>query len=438
MNATGVTAAPLGAAEFALLMARFGPFEPAPRLAVGVSGGPDSLALALLADAWARAQGGSIAALTVDHGLRREAAGEAAQVGAWLAARGIEHRILAWTGPRPSRGVQAAARAARYRLLEGWCAREGALHLLLAHHREDQTETVLLRLSRGSGLDGLAGMAAAVEHPACRVLRPLLGMARARLVATLEAAGQGWIEDPSNADPVYARARLRQDMGSLAAAGLGAERIAGAAARLGRARAALEWETARLLARAAALHPAGFARLDGTRLAEAPSEVGLRALAAVLMTVGGGDYPPRSERLERLYRQVPHALGGGRTLGGCRVLPRRGGLLVCREPAAMAPPVPAPPGAAVVWDGRFSLCLPADAPMGLALGALGTTRCRAAATVPAAARPALPALRNNKEVVVALPVLGYFGEGFEGRSFAPGTLVFRPARPLTGAGFTVV
>ncbi len=430
-----MTTAPLQAADFAALIGAFAPFEPAPRLAIGVSGGADSLALTLLAQGWAQAQGGAVAALTVDHGLRPEAAAEAAQVGAWLAARGIEHTILAWRGPLPVRGIQAAAREARYRLLEGWCAEAGVLHLLLAHHREDQAETVLLRLARRSGLDGLAGMSATVERAACRVLRPLLPVPRARLVATLQALGQSWIEDPSNRDHRYARARLRQGLAPLAEAGLTVERLAASAARLGRARAALEVEVAALLARSTAIHPAGFARIDAAALAAAPAEIGLRALAAVLLMVGGAAYPPRSERLARLHRRLAGGLGGGCTLGGCRILPRRGGVLVCREPAATAAPVAARPGAAVTWDGRFHLRLPAGAPTGLRLGARGMAGVETGTgRLPSPARPGMPVLRDDKGDVVASPVLGCGQLG----TLLPSSLMFRPRRPLTGAGFTVV
>src|SRR5690242_4383018 len=172
---------PVGAAEFAALMARFEPFEARPRLAVAVSGGADSMALVLLARDWAEVRGGALTALTVDHRLRKAAAAEAVQVGRWLAERGIDHQVLVRDDGHGSGGVQAAARDARYRLLEAWCRKTGALHLLVGHHREDQAETLLLRLARGSGVDGLAGMAMLAERAACRVLRPLLGVARARL-----------------------------------------------------------------------------------------------------------------------------------------------------------------------------------------------------------------------------------------------------------------
>lgn len=432
---TAESASPLGADEFAALLARFAPFEPAPRLAVAVSGGADSMALTLLAWRWAEAAGGSLTALTVDHGLRAASADEAEQVARWLSARGVPHRILRRDEAPPARGLQAAARAGRYRLLEGWCAAQGVLHLLVAHHREDQAETLLLRLARGSGLDGLAGMPALAEHRQCRVLRPLLDLPRARLEATLRAFGQSWIEDPSNRNPAYARVRLRQAEALLADAGLGSARLAATTARLGRARSALEAGVAGLLAGAVLVHPEGFVRLDGTALRRAPVEIGLRALAAALSMVGGGAYPPRLERLERLYGDLPQALGGGRTLGGCRVLPGPAGVLVCREAEAVAPPVAAVPGASVYWDGRFSLYLPPEAPEGLVLGALGAAPAGAATrSLPAAVRAGVPAVRH-RETVVAVPALGYTRAGVDTRGWH---LLFRPTRPMSGAGFTVV
>jgi tRNA(Ile)-lysidine synthase len=442
----GEAAPPLDAAAFAALMALLGPFERNPCLAVAVSGGADSLALCLLADAWARERDGSIVALTVDHGLRAEAAGEAARVGRWLALRGIRHHVLTWRPPAGLRNIQAAARAARYELLFAWCAASGCLHLLTAHHREDQAETLLLRLARGSGLDGLAGMAPSRETPACRLLRPLLPVPRARLVASLRQAGQGWIEDPSNRDHVYARVRLRAGAGLLAREGLSPARLAATARHLGRARAALEDSVTRRLAEAVRLHPAGFAVLAADRLAAAPSEIALRGLARLAATIGGADHPPRLERLERLLAALCDGLAAGRTLAGCRFLPWRGpgSVLVCRE-AGAAPTQALIPGLAFRWDGRFEVALAADAPQGMTIGALagaGFGRDEAAASgrpaVPAAARAALPALRDLVGVA-AVPHLNYIRPDFA-RS-VPNAMVsvaFRPRWPLTAPGFTVV
>jgi tRNA(Ile)-lysidine synthase len=438
----GAASVALSDAEFAALLAPFAPFEPQPHLAIAVSGGADSLALTLLADRWARERGGRITALTVDHRLQPGSAAAAAQVGAWLRPRGIAHEILVRAGPVPARGIEAAARAARFGLLESWCAAADVLHLLLAHHREDQAETLLLRLARGSGLDGLAGMAAEVEHAQCRVLRPLLALPRARLAATLDACGQPWITDPMNRDPSHARVRVREGAALLAAEGLTAARLAATAARLGRARAALEADVAALLARAAWLHPAGFAWLEPVPIGEAPEEVGLRALACVIGTVSGAAYPPRLAGLERLYRALPGGAAAGRTLGGCRVLPRRGRVLVCREPRAMAPAVPALPGATTCWDGRFTLRLSVTAPGGLRLGPLGAAGGggpdgEIKPEFPAAVRPTLPAL-SDRNGVLAAPHLDFLRPDSDfGRDVAF-AIDYRPGRPLARTGFTVV
>lgn len=435
---------PVGATEFARLMDVFAPFEPDPHFAIAVSGGSDSMALAILAHDLAQSKGGRITALTVDHGLRPEAADEAAQTASWCAKWRIAHEILRWSGPYPHSGIQEAARAARYRLLEEWCHAHRVLHLLVAHQREDQAETLLMRLLRGSGVEGLAGMAPVVEHRAVRLLRPLLTLPRARLRATLTAAGQSWIEDPSNTNPAYLRVKLRSQSELLDKGGFSSERCADLALRFGRVRVTLEAERARLLARAVILHPAGFAWLDPRPLLEAPEELGLAGLAAIITTVSGADYPPRRERLERLFRLLPEGLAGGRTLGGCLILPRRGKLLICREPAAVAPPRPAAPGATTRWDGRFSLALDA-ASDDLSLGALGAdapvilnaVQPLVLAGIPPAVRTTLLTLRDTNWVV-AVPALGYFSPRRPEATAAAIRAAFRPTRPLAGAGFRIV
>jgi tRNA(Ile)-lysidine synthase len=162
----------LTAESFAALMAPFAPFENHPVLAAAVSGGRDSLALALLAHDWAKARGGRVLGLIVDQGLRAEAAREAEATRSLLAGRGIEAEVLRWSGTKPSQGLQEAARAARYGLLFEACRQRGILHLLVAHHGDDQAETVAMRAARGSGADGLAGMSALVEQRHARLLRP--------------------------------------------------------------------------------------------------------------------------------------------------------------------------------------------------------------------------------------------------------------------------
>lgn len=427
-------------------MAPFAPFESAPRLAVAVSGGSDSLALTLLADRWATRRGGDIVALTVDHGLRPEAAAEAAQVGAWLAGRGIRHRVLVWEGAKPGHGLkraglQAAARAARRDLLAAECRRAGILHLLLGHHQDDQAETLVMRLAADSGPDGLAGMAACVESADLRLLRPLLAVPRARLAASLAALGQSWIEDPSNRDPRFSRARLR----SLAA---GTAAVAAPAAGFGRERAGRDGQVADLLARCVAVYPEGWASVAPDLLATAPPAIGRRALARLLMCVGGAAYPPRTERLERIYAAICGGpLAGGRTIAGCRLVPRRGGLLVVREEAAIgAERAVLGPGRAV-WDGRFDLSLTGlTAPPGAVLRALGEAGWREVAphlkslgslSLPPLVRASLPTL-YDLDGVVEVPHLTYRRHGVDPDSVKVVSVNFRPRYALAGAGFASV
>ncbi len=393
-------------------MTRLGPYETAPRLAVAVSGGADSLALTLLAADWARSRGGEALALTVDHRLRPDSTAEAARLGGWLAERGIAHRILAWEGEKPVGDLQAAARTARHGLLGEFCRVHGVLHLLLGHHREDQAETLLLRLGRGSGADGLAAMAAERATSWGRLLRPLLDVPRARLRATLAAQGQDWIEDSSNANTSFARVRLRRLLPDLAAEGLGVGRLCATAGRMGRVRAALERQVAEAACRHVTLHLAGFATLRWKALADLPEEIALRLLARLLALVAGGQYGPRLERLERLLTAILNGQGHGRTLAGCRLVETDADLLVCREPSRVAPPVALEPGTTVIWDGRFRAEIADAAPSGLFLGALGGIGLRRLdrdgrlESLPACVRSTLPTL-FDEDGVSAVPHLGY-------------------------------
>ncbi|MGH6900805.1 MAG: tRNA lysidine(34) synthetase TilS, partial [Geminicoccaceae bacterium] len=400
------------------------------RLAVAVSGGADSLCLCLLADGWARARGGEVTALTVDHGLRPGAAAEARQVGAWLSARRIDHVVLRWTGPKPATGVQAAAREARYALLTAWCRAAGVLHLLLAHHLDDQAETVALREARHSGPDGLAGMAAVRELRGLRLLRPLLAVPKARLRATLAAMEQPWLEDPSNLAPAFARNRLRLG------AGLDSARLAAVATTHGRTRAAHDERTAAWLATHARIDPAGFVMLAAAALAAAPLAICRRALQQVLISVGGNGYPPRQARLARLLEQIRVGLTSGRTLAGCRILPWQCALLICREPRAIHEVTPLVAGTPVLWDGRFRLELAGDVPA-LVVRALARTGLKGGSpatgrALPAPVRPGLPAVWRGEELL-AVPHLGLIQPWLARRAGIAAR--FDPASPVAGAPF---
>lgn len=440
--------APLDDDAFEQLMARLGPFETRPHIAVAVSGGSDSLCLALLAARWAGRREGRVTALTVDHGLRPDAAQEARRVRGWLGSYGIDHHILPWRGQKPPTGVQAAARRARYGLMRTWCREAGILHLLLAHTRDDQAETLLMRLGSGSGPDGLAAMTAIREIPDVRILRPLLSQPKAALQAMLAAEGQEWIDDPSNRDNRFARTRVRRAMKE---GGFRAEDLARSAQRFGRARVALEAAASRILACSVNVHPAGFARLDLAPLKAAPEEVSLRAIGRVLSAVGGRDHGPGLKKLERLHRDLMNASSGSaRTLAGCRVIAGGGEFLVCRETRGAFEPVAVHPGLRLTWDNRFDIRFagPGLSPKnGPWLGRLESkgfseiVRIRPelrASPIPGPARPSLPALIDDAGVV-QVPHIGYRRPA--GLDFGPDPGVefdeirFRPPNTLSNVGF---
>ncbi len=301
----------IGAGEFAGLMRPLGPFEPAPVLAVGVSGGADSMALALLARGWARARGGDVLALVADHGLRAESGAEAELTRRRLAAQGIGARVLR-LGLRPGPRLAERARVARLTALEAAAAERGILHLLLAHHAGDQAETVLMRLLRGSGPDGLAGMAALRETQHLRILRPLLTVPPGRLRALLAGAGVAWVEDPSNQDRRSLRARLRalrDDADGTGGATLG---LVQASLAYGRERAAREREVAAWLGAHAWL-AAGPRR---ALLPAGPWPEG--AAAALFRTIGGRAHLARGAVARLAAAPRAATLGGARLRAGSR------------------------------------------------------------------------------------------------------------------------
>lgn len=430
--------------QFADLMVAFAPYEKAPRVAVAVSGGGDSMALVLLADAWARARDGGVTALTVDHGLRAESADEAKAVGAWMAGHGIDHRILPWTGPKPETGIQEAAREARYELMGAWCREAGVLHLALGHQEEDQAETFLMRLGRGSGTDGLAAMSAVVEGRGYRLLRPLLSIARERLRATLHERGQKWIEDPSNHDAAFRRVRIRGWLAALAMAGYPAQSLARSAAAFGVRRIEEEAQVQRLLARAATILPAGYARLDVEALDGAPRPVAAAAVSRVLATVGGGAYVPPRRKVDALLVRLVGSLpdGGGRTLGRCRCVRSGDAILVCREARNVESDVGLRAGEEARWDERFRIVAGPDAE-GSRLGALGADGWAEAAEaaggtglspVPREARATLPAVRDAAGLL-AVPAAGFARPKAGAIGAGIARIAFSPRNTLSGAGF---
>ncbi len=337
--------APISVAEANAL---FHPLADVAALVLAVSGGPDSTALLMLAARWrhARTRGPKLLAVTVDHGLRRESAEEARAVKRLARRLGVPHRTVRWGGKKPATGLQQAARAARYRLLAAAARGAKARTIVTAHTLDDQAETVLIRMSRGSGLTGLCAMARESPLPLREqhdivLVRPLLDVPKARLIATLERARIEFARDPSNRDPRFTRARLRGLMSSLSREGLDARRLARLAERLRRAEAALEAAVS-AAAHTLSVEPwsdRGPIVFNAAEFARLPAEVALRLLGRALTRVGD-EGPVELGKLEALYA----ALGDGnagemvrlrRTLAGALVTVTGTEVTVVRAPARM-------------------------------------------------------------------------------------------------------
>ena len=323
--------------------ALFRGLERLPGLVLAVSGGPDSTALLLLAARWAKRlkRAPKLLAVTIDHGLRPEAAREAASVKRLARSLGVAHRTLRWRGGKPRAGVQEAARRARYELLAQAAASAGLAHIVTAHTLDDQAETVLFRLARGSGLYGLAGMARAAPLPvgatrAMFLIRPLLHLPKARLIATLDAARIPYADDPSNRDPRFTRARLREAlMPALAREGLDARALARFAARLRRAEQAIAVavDAARAALSPPPWPPRGPVTFATVAFAGLPAEVALRLLGEAIAHTGD-EGPVELAKLESLYDAMCEASSRlRRTLAGALVTLDRERVVVERAPS---------------------------------------------------------------------------------------------------------
>ncbi|WP_417694391.1 tRNA lysidine(34) synthetase TilS [Roseibium sp.] len=360
---TGSGKEPIGRDETTALFAALSSFK---RLAVAVSGGADSVALLCLLVEWKEAVGwpGDFRALTVDHGLRLESRAEAAFVGDVCHRLGVAHQTLLWEGEKPVANVQAEARNARYRLFAAAMDQHDLEAVLLAHHQGDQVETFLDRLTRGSGVYGLAAMKLDDPHgpSGLRVLRPLLQTPKSRLTATLRAHGQSWCEDPSNENESFKRVRLRRLAEALAAEGLDTARLAETARRMGRAADALDQWVGELFLTRVQEHPAGPARMAREDYLCVPEEVRLRLLTRLLQKVGRHTGPQgvplrlsKLEGLDQAIRGLSRTGDGLRqTLNGCSIHIDQQWLVIGAEMGRVpAETVCLDDVEHVVWDNRY-------------------------------------------------------------------------------------
>ncbi len=405
------------------LSARFGaalekliPLKSGDAIGVAVSGGGDSMALLDLAEGWSRGRGIPLFSATVNHGLRPEAAGEAEMVAAFCASREISHETLRWSGWDGKGNLQAAARKARRDLLADWAMSKGLRAVLVGHTADDQAETVLMRLARGSGVDGLAGIPG---HTGGDIpfLRPLLGMGRSELRDHLIAEGVAWVDDPSNDDDTFDRVRARKMMSTLADLGLTRERLLQTAEHMQAAQKVLKAE-ALMRAKLDVTTDGGDLVLARSLLELKASDTEPRLLAAAIGWVGGGAvYKPRFASLKDAAEAV--LSGQTRTIGGVILSPQAGGKVrLTRESAAVTgleteiDPASASE-AGYLWDGRWRI-LPTTRQSRLATGlkirALGdgVLSCPdwRASGLPRASLAATPAIWSDNRLESA-PMAGF-------------------------------
>lgn len=346
-------------ALFGTLLAPFG------RAVLAVSGGSDSVALMVLVSQWlasAKPPGLTVDVATVDHGLRAGSAREAAWVAERAKALGFQHATLVWGGVKPGSALQAKAREARYALLVAHARSvkpaDGApTAVVTAHTADDQAETLIMRLGRGSGLDGLAGMAPSrplLPDASVQLVRPLLGLSKALLAATLTERGGTWLDDPSNERLDFERVRLRAASDHLSALGLSNDKIALAAARLTRSREALERVTDARLEALVQSHGGVYASLDRPAWEGEPEDIRVRLLARLLGAFGGQAKPAQLSQIEAVVAALARGRPTVQTLGGCIVSQGHTKLRLYREPAHHTlSELALLPGEEVVWDWRF-------------------------------------------------------------------------------------
>jgi len=376
-------------------------------LAVAVSGGMDSLALLLLAHEFAQKRGSYVIGLTVDHGVRPESKEEASRVGQWAQERGIQHVILEWVGDKPLSRLQEKARKARYALLTEWCKQYQISTLLLGHHQQDQEETFWLRLSSGSGLDGLAGMKAQVVRDGVVFLRPLLDIPKERIKETLVGKNQEWIEDPSNQTPHFFRGRLRHFFHE---EGLSPPRLLQVMKKLQLDADFIQESLKKAIETTVQVHNNGYLTVDKKSFNELHPAISKRVLAFLVQWFSNTDYAPRSTQvigiLDKIKKESPF------TAGGIYWTSSREEIFLSREKRAIKDAfVVSQLHEKTLWDQRFwidprlSHYVSKESVIG-ALGSVPGLKKELTTSVLPRAWPTLPALWE-KGKVVAIPHLCY-------------------------------
>ncbi len=370
---------------------------------MAVSGGGDSVALLHLLSAWG---GRDLAIVTVDHGLRDESADEAQAVGVLAQSMGYSHDTLAWVGRKKRGNLQDAARTARRSLMAEWAREKGIGSILLGHTADDQAETFLMRLARGSGVDGLSSMEPSRVEDGVIWARPLLGVRREALRGYLGEIGAAYVDDPSNEDESYDRVKVRQALGTLGALGIDVPKISKTTERLRSAKQVVYTATRDLSLACCEVNLAGELKVDAERLLSGQRSLQLRIMSEAVRYVSGSYYAPRAYMVENVLDQLGEDFLAA-TLHGCIVRKNAGGVVVRREPGKTEEAVPV----GQIWDGRWKVS-GGDAGEIAALGEAGLAQCETWRES-GFAREALlttPAIWQGGALVAA-PLAG-FGEGW--------------------------
>ena len=355
-NTNNLTTQPIDDHEFLNLMQMSNVIGKYQHVAVGVSGGVDSLALCLLAHTWGEENGVKITALTVDHGLRKESAREAAQVKSWLTKRGIPHVTLLLDHPFPRHGIQAFARKWRFQLIGDWCRINLVDEVMLAHTIEDQMETICMRILADSGPEGLSGMRHNTVVGGLRILRPLLKISKGRLIATCKALNQDWIVDPSNLDMKYCRVKIRQLMPDIERAGLERNKGVRLASAMGKLRNAFDNFSASFIKNNGGILKTGIAWINVPGFEKMPNKFKELLLLRLLVTIGGATWPSSKTKITRLIESLKQEKVTRTTLGGCVIEKTTlGKIWIYREIKRRCLSVVIMPGEKRRWDNRFEV-----------------------------------------------------------------------------------
>ncbi len=323
------------------------------KLALAVSGGSDSTALMLLAADWARQNNrqNDIHVLTVDHALRRNSHKEAKQVYRAAKALGLPCHILIWQHQGQTSKIQETARRNRYKLMGEWCNANGFAGIITAHNSDDQAETMLMRLARGSGVDGLSAMNARSQLFGATVYRPLLDVSKHQLKKVVTNAGHDWIEDPSNQNEKFERIRVRSAMAAIEKSGIELSAINLSTKRLKRASSALETITDQFMTTSVTVYNTGHCEIDRKALQTLPDEIAIRTLTRLLEWAGGANEPVRMAKTERLFETLRSSNTEKHTLGGAHLAVRKNSLLIGREFGRITPDLRV---GVREWDNRFT------------------------------------------------------------------------------------